>query len=98
MDGDGKAEVVMRTAPGTVDGQGNNVLLGTDNPATDYRNTSGYNLTSPEYLTVFNGLNGAQKVTVPYKPDRVNVSQWGDNYGNRVDRLLMAVAYCLSNG
>ena len=93
LDGDGKAEVAMRTAPGTKDGQGNDVLLGSDNPNTDYRNSSGYNLTSPEYLTIFDGETGAERVTVPYLPDRVNVSQWGDSYGNRVDRFLMSVAY-----
>ncbi len=93
LDSDGRAEVVMRTAPGTIDGVGHNVILGTDNPATDYRNTSGYNITSPEYLTVFDGTTGAARVTVPYLPNRGSVTEWGDNYGNRVDRLLMAVAY-----
>jgi rhamnogalacturonan endolyase len=93
LDGDGKAEVAMRTAPGTLDGQGNYVLLPRDNALTDYRNSSGYNLTSPEYLTIFNGETGAAMVTVPYLPNRGSVSQWGDSYGNRVDRFLMAVAY-----
>ncbi len=93
FDGDGKAEVAMRTAPGTKDGLGNYVLMGSDNPNVDYRNSSGYNLTSPEYLTFFNGLTGAQIATTAYKPDRVNINQWGDTYGNRGDRFLMAVAY-----
>ncbi len=93
LDGDGKAEVAMRTAPGTVDGQGNDVLLPHDSARADYRNSSGYNLTSPEYLTIFDGWTGAERVSVPYLPDRGNVSQWGDSYGNRVDRFLMAVAY-----
>jgi len=27
------------------------------------------------------------------KPDRVATSSWGDDYGNRQDRYLMAVAF-----
>ena len=93
LDGDGKAEVACKTAPGTVDGAGNFVLLGSDNPAADYRNSSGYVLSGPEYLTVFNGLTGAALATVNYNPPRGNVSDWGDDYGNRVDRFLAGVAY-----
>src|SRR5690606_30045623 len=52
-----------------------------------------YILAGPEYLTVFDGLTGAELATVPYVPPRGNVSAWGDNYGNRVDRFLAAVAY-----
>lgn len=93
FDGDGKAEVAIRTAPGTIDGVGNPVLMGSDLVTDDYRNSSGYILTGPEYLTVFNGLTGANLATVALKPDRVNVSQWGDSYGNRVDRFNATVAY-----
>ncbi|HEY7087046.1 MAG TPA: hypothetical protein VH518_03090, partial [Tepidisphaeraceae bacterium] len=94
LDGDGKAEVVMKTAPGTIDGQGNPVLLPGDNVTDDYRNaTTGRINTGPEYLTVFNGQTGAAMATVPFKPDRINTSSWGDDYGNRQDRILMAVAY-----
>jgi rhamnogalacturonan endolyase len=93
LDGDGKAEVAMRTAPGTVDGAGNFVLLGNDNPADDFRNSSGYILSGPEYLTVFSGETGAALATIPFEPARGAVSQWGDSYGNRVDRFLAAIAY-----
>lgn len=93
LDGDGKAEVAMRTAPGTRDGQGNYVILPGDDPNADYRNSSGYILTGPEYLTIFNGQTGAAMATTSFYPNRVNVSQWGDSYGNRVDRFLAAVAY-----
>jgi Rhamnogalacturonan I lyases beta-sheet domain len=93
LDGDGKAEVACRTAPGTIDGQGNYVILPGDDPHADYRNSSGYILTGPQYLTIFNGQTGAAMATTAFLPDRVNINQWGDTYGNRGDRFLMAVAY-----
>ncbi len=93
LDGDGKAEVACRTAPGTKDGLGNDVILSSDDPLADYRETSGYILTGPEYLTVFDGSTGAELATTDFTPDRINVSQWGDNYGNRCDRFLAGIAY-----
>lgn len=102
LDGDGKAEIACKTAPGTIDGVGNFVLMGSDNPNVDYRNIStattgsnrkGFVLKGPEYLTVFNGETGAERHTIAYKPARGTVESWGDNYGNRVDRFLAAIAY-----
>ncbi|WP_339258584.1 rhamnogalacturonan lyase [Paenibacillus sp. FSL R5-0713] len=89
LDGDGKAEVAMKTADGTRDGTG--VVIG--DASKDYRNSSGYVLSGPEFLTVFNGQTGKALSTVNYEPARGNVSDWGDNYGNRVDRFLAAIAY-----
>lgn len=89
FDGDGKAEVSMKTADGTRDGAGN--VIG--NPAADYRNSAGYVLSGPEFLTVFSGATGTVMDTVAYDPPRGNVSAWGDGYGNRVDRFLAGVAY-----
>ncbi|WP_328931917.1 MULTISPECIES: rhamnogalacturonan lyase [unclassified Streptomyces] len=88
-DGDGKAEVAMKTADGTVDGAG--TVIG--NSAADYRNSSGYVLSGPEYLTMFNGWTGKAMSTVDYVPARGTVSSWGDSYGNRVDRFLAGTAY-----
>ncbi|MGW3309066.1 rhamnogalacturonan lyase [Streptomyces sp. NPDC001073] len=88
-DGDGKAEVAVKTADGTVDGAGG--VIG--NSAADYRNSSGYVLSGPEYLTMFNGRTGQAMSTVDYVPARGTVSSWGDSYGNRVDRFLAGTAY-----
>ncbi|MDO3704733.1 cellulose binding domain-containing protein [Micromonospora sp. C28SCA-DRY-2] len=88
-DGDGRAEVAMKTADGTRSGTGQ--VIG--NAAADHRNSSGYVLTGPEYLTMFDGRTGAALSTVDYDPPRGTVSSWGDNYGNRVDRFLAATAY-----
>ncbi len=92
LDSDGRAEVACKTAPYTVDGQGNYVLMPGD-VLRDYRNSSGYILSGPEYLTIFDGLTGAALATTYYVPPRGTVSSWGDSYGNRVDRFLACVAY-----
>ncbi|WP_276324191.1 rhamnogalacturonan lyase [Streptomyces sp. RFCAC02] len=88
-DGDGSAEVAMKTADGTVDGRG--TVIGS--ASADHRNSSGYVLSGPEYLTVFDGETGAALDTVDYVPGRGSVSSWGDSYGNRVDRFLAGTAY-----
>ncbi len=93
FDGDGKSEVITKTAPGTMDGLGNAVLLGADKVSDDYRNSGGYILSGPEYLTVFSGLTGQALSTIPFEPARGSVTQWGDSYGNRVDRFTAGVAY-----
>ncbi|MGB5926559.1 MAG: rhamnogalacturonan lyase, partial [Cyclobacteriaceae bacterium] len=58
FDGDGKAEVACKTAPGTKDNSAVYLSPGpavSDNDAADYRTSAGYILSGPEYLTVFNG-------------------------------------------
>ncbi len=89
FDLDGCAEMTCKTADGTVDGVG--TVIG--DASADYRNSSGYVLSGPEYYTLFDGATGAALDTVNYNPQRGTVSSWGDNYGNRVDRFLGAVAY-----
>ena len=89
LDDDGRAEVVCKTADGTVDGAGS--VLG--DPSADYRDPTGRILRGPEFLTVFDGLTGKALATEPYLPARGRIADWGDAYGNRVDRFLACVAY-----
>lgn len=89
FDCDGKAEMTCKTADGTVDGKGK--VIG--DASKDYRNSSGYVLSGPEYYTLFDGSTGAALDTVNYEPSRGTVSKWGDSYGNRVDRFWGTVAY-----
>lgn len=93
LDGDGKAEMACKTAPGTIDGQGKAVLMGNDTEDLDFRNSRGMVITGTEYLTVFNGETGAEIHTVAYDPPRGSVSAWGDSYGNRSERYLACIAY-----
>ena len=87
-DGDGKAEIVMKTGDGTIDGKGK--VIG--DSTKDYRNKSGIIITGPEYLTVFRGSDGAEITTIDYLPSRDIRNfgpydslglNWGDTYGNR---------------
>jgi hypothetical protein len=88
-DGDGRAEVVAKTADGTRDGRGK--VIG--DAVVDYRNAEGYVLDGAEFLTVFDGTTGRALDNQPYAPPRGDVCDWGDCYGNRVDRFLAGVAY-----
>ena len=83
FDGDGKAEMICKTAPGSSDGEGKFVTeaatideIKNASNTTDYRNTGtvskglGHVLAGPEYLTVFNGMTGAAMHTIHYNPSR----------------------------
>ena len=77
FDGDGKAEMMCKTATGSIDGKGNYVnLAATDatikghGNTSDYRNSNGHILSGPEYLTVFNGETGEAIHTTWYLPGR----------------------------
>ncbi len=89
LDCDGKAEMMLKTADGTVDGKG--TVIG--NSSADYRGTDGRIIQGPEYLTLFDGLTGAALDTIDFEPARGNVGDWGDTWGNRCDRMLATVAY-----
>jgi rhamnogalacturonan endolyase len=88
-DGDGRAEVVMKTADAARSGTGQ--VIGDAN--ADFRNSAGRILSGPEFLTVFRGTDGAILATANFVPPRGTVSSWGDSYGNRVDRFLAGTAF-----
>lgn len=97
-DGDGKAEMIVKTADGTIDGTGKAI----GNASTDNRDGNGLVLKGNEFLTVFEGATGAAITTIDYVPKR-NINQsvkgkngkgyWGDDYGNRSERYIAATAY-----
>lgn len=89
FDGDGRAELATKTGDGTVDGTGQ--VIG--NASADYRSSAGRVLSGPEYFTIFEGTTGKILQTIDYPNPRGNVGDWGDTYGNRVDRFLAGVAY-----
>ena len=77
-DGDGRAELICKTAPGSLDGKGNYV----NQAATDAKIKAASNTKDwvsegagringgQEYLTVFNGLTGEAIHTIAYWPNR----------------------------
>lgn len=87
LDGDGIAEIVMKTSDGTVDGKGKVIGDG----SKDYRTSSGTIMSGNEFLTVFKGNTGEAVHTINYWPARGKIS--GDTYGNRDNRMLAAIAY-----
>lgn len=89
LDGDHRAEIVMKTGDGTVDGVGH--VIG--DPEADHRNSVGRILTGPEYLTLFEGATGKALQTIDYIPERGDLQGWGDTRANRSDRFLAAIAY-----
>ncbi len=77
LDGDGKAEVVCKTAPGSKDGKGDYVSAAATDPEiknadneADYRGSDGHVLQGSEYLTVFSGKDGHAIHTIFYNPNR----------------------------
>jgi rhamnogalacturonan endolyase len=104
LDGDGKAELVCKTADGTIDGSGKAI----GNKDKDWRRLIdehdgkyGKILDGPEYLTVFNGQTGAAMATATFIPDRYPLDGWGgiggnggnDSTGGRADRFTAGIAY-----
>ena len=92
FDKDGRAEMMCKTATGSVDGQGAYV----NQAATDanikihpndrtYRNDNGHILIGPEYLTVFDGLTGRAIHTTWYLPGRAGTGQYSVKSGAASD-------------
>ena len=92
VDGDGKAEVITKTAEGTIDGTG--VTIGdTDGDGkTDYRNSDGRVLSGPEFMSIYRGTDGKELIRTNWIA-RGSVSDWGDSTGNRSCRQQMGIAY-----
>lgn len=92
FDGDGKAEMAVRTSDGARDSAG--TLIGQDNQ--DHY-VSGHIGTGPEYLTMFNGETGIAMASTTYPNERGRLADWGgNNLGrqlNRSNRFLAGVAY-----
>jgi len=81
LDGDGKAEVCVRTAPYAA-------------TADDMfpSGKTGFVMEGPEYLAVYDGQTGKEIDKVDWI-ERGKVQDWGDNSGNRASRHMMGVAY-----
>ena len=77
FDGDGKAEMMCKTGPGSIDGKGEYVNAAATDPNIQsvsgtalYRSDAGRITGGQEWLTVFNGLTGKAVHTIFYNPNR----------------------------
>ena len=96
FDGDGKAEVAVKTAPGSKDGSGTYLHTGpaaNDDDSAVYIDSIGNIVTGPEYMTVFDGATGKELATIDYPVPRGLASDWGDTFGNRADRFNGGFAF-----
>lgn len=109
FDGDGKAELICKTANGSTDGKGRFVteagdakIQAVDNTKT-YLNSKGRVTGGEEFLTIFNGETGEAMHTIWYSPSRsgedfpssatANSSFFGDSNCNRSERFNACAAY-----
>ena len=89
FDGDGRAELMCKTAPGSKDGQGNYVnQAATDEKirladnTKDWRTSAGRINGGQEYLTVFNGQTGGAIHTIAYYPNRNALAELSEAEGS----------------
>ena len=94
FDSDGYAEVALRTVEGTTDGTGATIGDINGDGITDYRpySSSMYILHGPEFISIFDGRTGQELARGDYIPRGV-VTDWGDDYGHRASKFMMAAAY-----
>lgn len=88
FDKDGKAELICKTAPGSLDGIGSYVNQASDVDAIrnadnqkDWRTSGGRINGGQEYLTVFEGLTGKAIHTIAYQPNRNNKAELSEAEG-----------------
>jgi rhamnogalacturonan endolyase len=80
LDGDGKAEVCLRTAPFAASRE------------QAFGGGKGFVLEGPEYLAVYDGQTGREIDKVDWI-ERGKTTEWADHSGNRSSRHMLGVAY-----
>jgi len=98
FDGDGKAEIAIKTAEGTRFADGHVIGDINKDGVSDYVDrdpsslTYGKIITGPEFFSVIEGATGKELARANYIP-RGTPNEFGDRTGNRVDRFLGGVGY-----
>ncbi|MDQ8199904.1 hypothetical protein QEH56_17205 [Pelagicoccus enzymogenes] len=83
FDGDGKAEVALKTAPYAASYEVS--FAEKDGPA------NGFVISGPEYCSILDGMTG-EEITKTDWVERGDPEAWGDNRGNRVNRNQIGIA------
>ena len=108
MDGDGKAEVIMRSFEGTTDGKGNTTGDTNGDGITDYSKSESnlaifkdrqYIVSTPEFLSIYDGETGEETDRTDLKPSKEPLSDWSYRYSDtgrltkRASHYLFGLAY-----
>ena len=95
FDGDGKAEVFMRSSEGTVFGDGTKIGDTDGDGVTNYRSSiggDGFMNAGPEFLSLIDGPTGKELDRVNFIA-RGNSNDWGDGYGHRANKFFFGAPY-----
>jgi rhamnogalacturonan endolyase len=96
FDGDGKAEVVVKTGEATAFGDGTRIGDTNGDGKTDYNshnpNDKYQVLSGPEFVSVLEGASGKELARTKFI-ERGKSTDWGDNYGHRMNFIFATVAY-----
>lgn len=105
FDGDGKAEVVMRSYEGTTDGAGNTTGDVDGDGKTNYEDSEvifkdrQYLSAGPEFISVYEGATGKELARTDLLPAREPLADWGgfkegdDRNVKRASHYLLTTAY-----
>src|SRR5574344_410655 len=98
FNGDGRAEIAIKTAEGTTFGDGQTIGDVNNDGITDYvdrsvqSNTYGKIIEGPEFISMVEGISGKELDRAPFIK-RGDLSDWGDIDASQVDKMLSGIAY-----
>lgn len=91
FDGDGKAEMAIKTGEGTIFGDGMEIPDTDGDGKTDYRtNGANYIGSGPEFFSIVDGLTGKELARADFIK-RGKSEDWGDDYFKRAHSLRVGV-------
>jgi len=91
FDGDGKAEMAIKTGEGTIFGDGTEITDTDGDGITDYRdNGANYIGRGPEFFSIIDGATGKELARADFIT-RGKSEDWGDNYFKRAHSLRVGV-------
>lgn len=94
FDGDGRAEVAVRTGEGAVFGDGIEIGDTNGDGKTDYRvKGANYVPECPSFLSIIDGVTGKEIGRTDYIPTGPSSEAWGDNYWKRAGSIRIAVGH-----
>ena len=90
FDGDGRAEMAIKTGEGTIFGDGMEIGDTDGDGKTDYRGGGNYIGAGPEFFSIVDGESGKELARADFIK-RGKSEDWGDNYFKRASSLRVGV-------